>query len=101
MSGLDERIHHPTRLELCAMLAIVDDVEFAFARDRIGVADSVLSKHAKALEEAGYVAIRKGVSSGRRRTWFSLTATGRAAFRAHLAELQRLAGAATPPTEST
>lgn len=101
MSGLDERIHHPTRLQLCAMLAAVDDVEFSFARDRIGVADSVLSKHAKALEEAGYVSIRKGVSSGRRRTWFSLTTTGRAAFRAHLAELQRLAGAATSPPSST
>lgn len=97
MSGLDERIHHPTRLQLCAMLAVVDDLEFAFARDRLGIADSVLSKHAKALEEAGYVAIRKGVSSGRRRTWFSLTTAGRRAFRDHVAELQRLAGAVTPP----
>lgn len=94
MSGLDERIHHPTRLQLLAMLAAVDEVEFAFARDRIAVADSVLSKHAKALEEAGYVSVRKGASAGRRRTWFTLTSAGRRAFRAHVAELQRLAGLA-------
>ena len=39
------------------MLAAVEDVEFSLARDRIGVADSVLSKHAKALEEAGCCSI--------------------------------------------
>lgn len=92
MTGLDERIHHPTRLQLIAMLAAADEVDFAFARDRIGVADSVLSKHAKALEEMEYIAVRKGASAGRRRTWFTLTTAGRRAFRAHMAELQRLAG---------
>lgn len=101
MSGLDDRIHHPTRLQLCAMLAVVEDVEFGFARDRLGVTDSVLSKHAKVLEDAGYLIVRKGVSSGRRRTWFSLTMSGRSAFRAHISELQRLVGSVTSPSPSS
>lgn len=101
MSGYDELIHHPTRLQLCALLATVDEVEFSFARDQIGVADSVLSKHAKALEEAGYLSVRKGVSAGRRRTWFAFTAAGRRAFRGHVAELQRLAGATATRREGS
>ncbi|WP_433677495.1 transcriptional regulator [Microbacterium gorillae] len=96
MSGLDERVHHPVRLQLCALLNAVDEVEFAFARQQIGVADSVLSKHAKALEEAGYLIARKGLSAGRRRTWFAFTATGRRAFAEHIQELQRLAGGSIP-----
>lgn len=93
MTGLDERIHHPTRLRLCSMLTAAEEVEFGFARDQIGVADSVLSKHAKALEQTGYLSIRKDTLAGRRHTWFRITPAGRRAFRCHVAELQRLAGA--------
>ena len=63
-------------------------------RDPVGVSDSVLSKHLKQLEEAGYVKLSKAASEGRQRTWLSLTANGRKAFSAHVAELTRLAGAA-------
>ncbi|GGD78977.1 transcriptional regulator [Microbacterium murale] len=91
MSGLDPVIHPPARLQLCGILAQVDDVEFAFAKARLGVSDSVLSKHAKALEDAGYLTIAKRTVSARQRTWLALTAQGRRAFRAHMVELQRLA----------
>lgn len=96
MSGLDPVIHAPARLQLCGILAQVEDAEFSFAKDRLGVSDSVLSKHAKALEDAGYLAIVKRSFGGRQRTWFALTPTGRAAFRSHVAELQRLAAVAAP-----
>lgn len=92
MSGLEPLIHAPARLELCGLLAPVDDAEFSYLRDRIGVSDSVLSKHAKALEDAGYLRVIKKTSASRQRTWLSLTPAGREAFRAHVRELQRLAG---------
>lgn len=94
MSGLDPAIHAPARLQLCGILAQVDDLEFSFAKARIGVSDSVLSKHAKALEDAGYLTIVKRSLGGRQRTWLALTADGRDAFRAHVAALQSLAAAA-------
>jgi DNA-binding MarR family transcriptional regulator len=38
-------------------------------RDTIEVSDSVFSKHATRLEDAGYVKIRKGYAGKRPRTW--------------------------------
>lgn len=88
----DPVIHAPGRLQICAILSGVDNAEFAMIRDRIGVSDSVLSKHIKLLEEAGYVALTKAPFDGRQRTWLNLTGPGKKAFAAHVAELQRLAG---------
>ncbi|MND62059.1 transcriptional regulator [uncultured Brevundimonas sp.] len=90
----DPVIHAPGRLQICALLSGIDDAEFAMIRDRLEVSDSVLSKHLKQLEEAGYVALRKAATAGRQRTWISLTSAGRKAFASHVLELNRLAGIA-------
>lgn len=89
---LDPVIHPPGRLQICAILSAAERAEFAMVRDTVGVSDSVLSKHVKLLEEAGYVTVSKAALGGRQRTWLSLTIAGRKAFAGHLAELQRLAG---------
>lgn len=91
----DALIHAPGRLQICAILSSVD-AEFAMLRDAIKVSDSVMSKHLKQLEEAGYVALTKTTENGRQRTWASLTGKGRKAFTAHVAELQRLASMTAP-----
>lgn len=85
----DALIHAPGRLQICAILSAAE-AEFAVVRDSIKVSDSVLSKHVKALEEAGYVAVRKAALGGRQRTWLSLTPAGKKAFVAHVVELERL-----------
>jgi len=96
-SVLDPVIHPPKRLAICAVLAAAGDwVEFAAVRDAAEVSDSVLSKHSRALEEAGYLQVRKGAVGRRPRTWFRLTAAGRRAFAAHLEALQELAATAAP-----
>ena len=92
----DAVIHAPGRLQICGILSAADEAEFAMVREAIEVSDSVLSKHLKQLEEAGYVTLRKQAHAGRQRTWLALTPAGRTAFAAHVAELQRLAGAALP-----
>ena len=92
----DPVIHAPGRLQICAILSAADEAEFAMVRDAIKVSDSVLSKHLKQLEEAGYVKLTKAAENGRQRTWLTLTAAGRKAFAAHVAELQRLAGLTAP-----
>ena len=88
----DAVIHPPPRLQICGLLAAVDLMEFAAVRDATGVSDSVLSKHVKQLEEAGYVRVRKATVASRQRTSLSLTRSGRQAFDAHVAELRRIAG---------
>lgn len=92
----DAVIHAPGRLQICAILSAVQEAEFAMVRDTVAVSDSVLSKHVKLLEDAGYVTVRKAATGGRQRTWLSLTGEGRKAFAAHVAELTRLAGMTAP-----
>lgn len=92
--AFDTLIHAPGRLQICSLLSAVDEAEFATVREAVAVSDSVLSKHVKLLEEAGYVKVRKATVSSRQRTWLALTRAGRTAFVAHMAELTRLAGSA-------
>lgn len=89
---LDTIIHAPNRLKICAFLTPLQEAEFQVLRDELEVSDSVLSKHLKQLEDAGYVAFRKGAVNGRQRMWAKLTKSGRQAFSGHIEELQRLAG---------
>jgi DNA-binding MarR family transcriptional regulator len=86
----DPVVHAPNRLQICAMLAAVESAEFAAVRDELGVSDSVLSKHVKVLEDAGYVQVKKATVTSRHRTWLALTRAGRRALDSHIAELQRL-----------
>ena len=91
----DAVIHAPVRLQICAILSATDEAEFALVRSQTEVSESVLSKHIKQLEEAGYVRVRKGIRESRQRTWLSLTKAGKGAFAGHVAELTRMAGLVT------
>lgn len=93
---LDAVIHPPNRLQILAILANVQDAEFALLRRMVEVSDSVLSKHLSALSDAGYVRLRKATQDGRQRTWASLTRSGRTAFQRHVTALTALAGLASP-----
>ncbi len=95
--GFDAVLHPPARLQIAAILAQVDDAEFAKLREIVGVSDSVLSKHLSALAEVSYIALRKATAEGRQRTWASLTRAGRKAFAAHVAALEALVGAVRRP----
>ncbi len=90
---LDEVIHAPVRFSIVAALASVDQAEFAAIRDAVEISDSVLSKQAALLEQAGYLKVKKGYVGKRPRTWFSLTRAGRDALERHLAALRDIAGA--------
>ena len=72
----DPVIHAPTRLQIAALLSAVSDAEFATVREATGVSDSVLSKHLKQMEEAGYVRLHKATLDGRVRTRLSMTGAG-------------------------
>ncbi|MBA6357666.1 MULTISPECIES: transcriptional regulator [unclassified Colwellia] len=90
IAQFDSIIHAPNRLQICSLLVPIEDAEFQLIRDQLGVSDSVLSKHVKQLEDAGYVKQRKEKVNGRLRTWLYLTEAGRRAFEGHVAELMRI-----------
>ena len=88
---LDPVLHAPLRLQVCALLSAADEVEFSVVREETGVSDSVLSKHVKQLEEAGYVRVRKATLASRQRTWLSLTRAGTRALTAYFKAIRVLA----------
>jgi DNA-binding MarR family transcriptional regulator len=90
-TGFDAVLHPPARLQIAAVLAQVQNAEFALLRKITGASDSVMSKHLAAMVDAGYVSLSKAAANGRQRTWASLTRSGRAAFRTHVAALDTLA----------
>lgn len=89
-SRFDPIIHAPNRLQICALLAPLEQVEFRVIRDELNVSDSVLSKHIKQLEDVGYIQQKKNKVNGRARRWFHLTHKGRSAFELHVSELRRI-----------
>lgn len=91
-TAIDEFLHTPARLNICSLLAPADWVTFSFLRDTIGTSDSALSKQVTALEQVGYVEVRKerNMQALRRQTSVRLTDTGRSAFDAYLATLELL-----------
>lgn len=88
----DPLIHAPNRLQICALLAPNDSVEFSALKEQLGVSDSVLSKHIKALEDADYIFPEKRLHNGRPRTWLSLTKQGHEAFAGHVVALKAIVG---------
>ncbi|PHS08950.1 MAG: MarR family transcriptional regulator [Kordia sp.] len=89
-SKFDNIIHAPNRLQICALLSSLEQVEFRVIRDELGVSDSVLSKHIKQLEDVCYIKQKKSKVNGRERRWFHLTTKGRRAFELHVEELKRI-----------
>jgi len=86
----DEIVHAPNRLQICAILSAVSFADFATLKEALGVADSVLSKHLRVLNEAGYVDVHKSTGASRVRTSVSLTGVGRQAYDHHVAALRAI-----------
>ncbi|RST32092.1 ArsR family transcriptional regulator [Sphingomonas ginkgonis] len=90
MAGFEPLLQAPARLQVAAVLANVDEAEFARLKAITGASDSVMSKHLSALADAGLIKLRKASSEGRQRTWASLSRDGRKRFDQHVAALQRI-----------
>jgi DNA-binding MarR family transcriptional regulator len=85
---VDPVIHERARLGIVGALAARESLRFPELRDLLGLTDGNLSVHARRLEEAGYVAVRKSFEGRVPRTDLRLTPRGRAAFRRWLAAME-------------
>jgi DNA-binding MarR family transcriptional regulator len=87
----DETIHPRYRLQICAILAATESIDFATVRETLDISESSLSKHIKYLADAGYVSVTKSRHGSRYRTWLALLPMGRSAYEGHLAAIQQIA----------
>ncbi|MBP0452190.1 MULTISPECIES: transcriptional regulator [unclassified Kitasatospora] len=91
---LDDAFRTVTRIRIAAFLSGCDEAEFRAVQEYCDLSPSNLSKNASALEEKGYVAVRKGYAGKTPRTWLALTDAGRGALVRHMAALQEIADSA-------
>ncbi len=88
--SLERVFHEPNRLAIMSALGgATEGLTFNELKEQCGLTDGNLSRHLKALEEAGAVRISKHKTHGARpQTTLFLTAAGRVAFVRYLHNLE-------------
>ena len=87
---LDRVIHERLRLGIVSALAVNETLTFTDLKRIMNTTDGNLSVHARRLEEAGYVAVKKSFEGRVPRTEYRLTAEGRRALERYLDHMEAL-----------
>ena len=88
--ALDPIIHVRVRLGIVSALAVEESLTFNDLKARLETSDGNLSVHARRLEEAGYIDIRKSFEGRMPRTDYRLTEAGRQALQRYLDHMEAL-----------
>lgn len=88
--ALDPIIHVRVRLGIVSALAVEESLSFNDLKERLDTSDGNLSVHARRLEEAGYIEIRKSFQGRIPRTDYRLTESGRQALQRYLDHMEAL-----------
>ena len=86
----DRVIHERVRLGIVSALAVNESVTFNQLKATLDTTDGNLSAHARKLEDAGYIVVKKTFEGRVPRTEFRLTAAGRKALRRYLDHMEAL-----------
>lgn len=87
---LDRVIHEKGRLAIMSLLAVSEQLSFTELRDTLGMTDGNLTTHLRTLQHEGYVAVTKSYENNRSLTTYSMTETGRKAFKKYLDLLEQI-----------
>ena len=90
LDQLDPLLQHRSRLGALALLAGADAITFSRLKTLLDETDGNLGAQLRKLEDAGYLAARKEFVDRKPTTWYSLTAVGRKALKAHLKAVESL-----------
>jgi DNA-binding transcriptional ArsR family regulator len=90
---VDRTIHEPARAAILAVLYGVESADFKFLLETTQLTKGNLSVHARKLQEAGYLEIKKSFLNNYPHTRYSMTKLGRAAFKAYVKKLKWLSKA--------
>lgn len=87
---LDGLIHERVRLGIVSALSVNESLAFTELRQVLETTDGNLSAHARKLEDAGYIEVRKSFAGRVPHTDYSLTALGRSRLTEYLAHMEAL-----------
>lgn len=89
-SDTDRLIHERVRLGIMSALSINRSMSFRELRELLRTTDGNLSRHARKLEDAGYISCSKTFEQRVPKTEYSLTARGKRVFERHLKHMEAL-----------
>ena len=87
---LDKVIHERMRLGIISALAANEKLSFTDLKNLLDTTDGNVSVHARKLEDAGYVTMKKSFSGRMPLTEYKITATGRKALERYLDHMEAL-----------
>ena len=87
---LDPVIHQRVRLGILSALAAGGTTSFTDLKAVLDLTDGNLSVHARKLEDAGYLEVRKSFVDRTPLTEYALTASGRTALEAYLDQMEAI-----------
>lgn len=87
---LDKVIHERMRLGIISALAANEKLSFSELKSLLDTTDGNISVHARKLEDAGYVSMKKSFSGRVPLTEYSITAAGRKALEQYLDHMEAL-----------
>jgi DNA-binding MarR family transcriptional regulator len=89
-NDLDKVIHERMRLGIISALAANDKLSFAELKRLLDTTDGNISVHARKLEDAGYISMKKSFSHRMPLTEYRITASGRKALERYLNHMEAL-----------
>jgi DNA-binding MarR family transcriptional regulator len=87
---LDKVIHERMRLGIISALAANEKLSFSDLKTLLNTTDGNVSVHARKLEDAGYVTMKKSFSGRTPLTEYKITASGRRALEQYLNHMEAL-----------
>lgn len=88
--NLNKTFENRIRLGIMSTLMVNDELDFNAMKQSLDVTDGNLASHISALENEGYVKVKKAFVGKKPQTTYSVTAAGRRAFSDHLDALEKL-----------
>jgi len=90
---LDKVIHERMRLGIISALAANEKLSFSDLKSLLNTTDGNISVHARKLEDAGYLSVKKSFSGRTPLTEYKITTAGRRALEKYLDHMEALINA--------
>ena len=90
LNDINKLFDHRIRLGIMSVLMVNEHADFNTLKELLGATDGNLASHTKALEKAHYIAIEKSFIGRKPNTRYSVTASGKNAFKKHIEALEKI-----------
>jgi DNA-binding MarR family transcriptional regulator len=90
IENLNKAFESRVRLGIMSILVVAESVNFGTIKEQLQITDGNIASHITALENLGYISIKKQFIGKKPNTTYTITAKGKKAFALHIHALEQL-----------